>query len=73
MATPRLLTLAEAAELLGRSPETLRVQARRGSLRAQLVGKTYVVTLEEVERYRAENLGQHRGGFPAGRKRKADA
>lgn len=73
MATPRLLTLAEAGVLLGRSPDTLRRQVQRGSLRAQLVGKTYVVTSAEVERYRAENLGQHHGGHPVGRKRATDA
>jgi excisionase family DNA binding protein len=66
---PKLLTLAQAAELLGRSPETLRKQVQRGSLKAQLVGKTYVVTPAEVERYRLEHLGEHRGGFPAGQKR----
>lgn len=70
MAT-RLLTLAQAAELLGRSPDTLRRQVQRGALKAQLVGKTYVVTPSEVERYRAEHLGVHRGGFPAGRPRPA--
>jgi hypothetical protein len=67
---PKLLTLAQAGAILDRSPETLRKQAQRGSLRAILVGRTYVVTPAEVERYRRENLGRHRGGFPAGRKRK---
>jgi hypothetical protein len=52
-----ILTLAEAAELLGRSPTTLRAQAVAGRLKARLVGKTWVTTKAEVERYRRENLG----------------
>lgn len=63
----KLLTLAQAAGLLDRSPDTLRRQVLRGSLRAELIGKTYVVTPAEVERYRREHLGQHHGGFPAGK------
>ena len=54
----KLLTLAEAASRLGLSHSTLRHQVRAGRLRAQMVGKTYVVTEREVERYRAESLGR---------------
>lgn len=53
-----MLTLAQAGALLGVSPATLRSQVRNGRLRATLVGKTYVVTPREVERYRAESLGR---------------
>jgi hypothetical protein len=52
-----ILTLAEAGELLDRSPTTLRAQAAAGRLKARLVGKTYVTTRAEVERYRRESLG----------------
>lgn len=52
-----ILTLAEAAELLGRSATTLRAQAVAGRLRARLIGKTWITTRDEVERYRRENLG----------------
>jgi predicted transcriptional regulator len=52
------MTLAEAGRLLGRSPATLRNQARGGRLHARLIGKTYVVSLREVERYRVESLGR---------------
>jgi len=55
---PKMLTLAQAAEQLGLSPTTLRNQVLAGKLRAELVGKTYVVTPAEVERYRAERLGR---------------
>lgn len=55
---PKLLSLAEAAELLGVAASTMRQQARSGALRAQKVGTTYVVTPAEVERYRRENLGK---------------
>lgn len=52
------MTLAEAGPVLGLSPATLRNQARAGRLHARLMGKTWVVTPREVERYRAESLGR---------------
>lgn len=59
-----ILTLAEAGALLDRSPDTLRRQVQRGRLRARLIGKTWVTTRDEVERYRRESLGQ--AGRPRG-------
>lgn len=53
-----MLTLVEAASRLGLSPSTLRHQAQSGRLRARLIGKTYVVTEREVERYRDESRGK---------------
>ena len=53
-----MLTLAEAAVLLGRSPATLRNQVKNGHLHARLLGKTWTVTEREVERYRHESLGR---------------
>lgn len=58
-----MMTLAQAAVRLGVSPTTLRNQVLLGRLQATLYGKTYLVTAEEVERYRAETLGRH--GRPA--------
>lgn len=51
-----MLTLREAAELLGLSPVTLRVQAERGTLRARKIGRDWMVTPAEVERYREVHL-----------------
>ncbi len=53
-----ILTLAEAGELLGRSATTLRAQVKNGRLQARLIGKTWVTTRTEVERYRRDSLGQ---------------
>jgi hypothetical protein len=53
-----ILTLSEAAELLDRSPNTLRHQVSAGRLRARLIGKTWVTTTTEVERYRREQIGR---------------
>jgi excisionase family DNA binding protein len=53
-----MLTLAEAAEQLGLAASTLRHQVQVGRMRARLMGKTYVVTQGEVERYRATSLGK---------------
>jgi len=52
-----ILTLAEAGELLGIAPVTLRAQAASSRLKARLVGKTWITTRVEVERYRREHLG----------------
>lgn len=53
------LTLAEAAELLGMSADTLRRQAGAGKLRAERVatlrGPIWMTTAEAVERYRREH------------------
>ena len=67
-----LVTLAEAGTRLGVSASTLRHQIANGRLRARLVGKTYVVTPGELERYRREHLGKpgrpsHRSAPPCGR------
>ncbi|MBA2720973.1 MAG: helix-turn-helix domain-containing protein [Chloroflexi bacterium] len=67
-----MLTLSEAADELGLAASTLRHQVQAGRLRARLVGKTYVVTSREIERYRLEHLGKpgrpsHRPVPPAGR------
>lgn len=67
-----MLTLTEAADQLGLAASTLRHQVQAGRLRARLVGKTYVVSAGEVERYRREHLGKpgrpsHRPVPPAGR------
>jgi len=59
-----ILTLAEAGELLDRSPSTLRNQVKAGHLGARLIGKTWVTTRAEVDRYRREHLGKR--GRPPG-------
>jgi hypothetical protein len=53
-----IITLAEAGEILERSANTLRHQVRNGRLQARLIGKTWITTRAEVERYRRDNLGQ---------------
>ena len=60
-----MLTLTEAAALLGLTASTLRHQVQAGRLQARLIGKTYVVTAREVERYRTTSLG--RPGRPSHR------
>jgi len=49
-----MMTLSEAAERLGLSPDTLRRQAQAGRLRARKLGTLWIVSEREVERYRAE-------------------
>jgi excisionase family DNA binding protein len=57
-AMPTDYSLAQAAELLGLSPGTLNVQARRGRLRARKIGDRWIVSAAEVERYRRDVLGK---------------
>ena len=60
-----MLTLVEAASQLGLSASTLRHQVQLGRMHACLFGKTYVITDQELERYRADSLG--RPGRPSHR------
>lgn len=53
-----MMSLAQAAAKLGLSPGTLRNQALSGKLRAFKVGRDWLVTDEELERYRGESLGK---------------
>ena len=53
-----MMTLREAAEVLGVSPTTLRDQVAKGRFTAQKVGPIWVTTEAEVERYRRDSLGQ---------------
>jgi excisionase family DNA binding protein len=53
-----MLTLAEAAAELGISSATLRHQVQLGRMTARLFGKTYVITAQELQRYRATSLGK---------------
>jgi excisionase family DNA binding protein len=64
---PSLFTLAEAANSLGVSSSTLKHQAQKGVLHATLMGKTYIVTAEEIARYRREHLGKTRRLGAAGK------
>ncbi|MHB8397814.1 MAG: helix-turn-helix domain-containing protein [Candidatus Limnocylindrales bacterium] len=57
------LTLPEAATILGLSPATLRSQIRYGRLRARKLGRDWIVTRSEIERYRTASLG-HPGRRP---------
>ena len=53
-----MLTLTEAAAELGISAATLRHQVQLGRMQARLFGKTYVITADELERYRSTSLGR---------------
>jgi excisionase family DNA binding protein len=50
-------TTTEAAGLLGLRPPTVRDAVRRGRLAVERVGGRNLVTVAEIERYRAEVLG----------------
>ena len=49
------MTLKEAADRLGVTPDNLRGAIKRGALRAEKHGRDWWVTDAEVERYRREN------------------
>jgi excisionase family DNA binding protein len=56
------LTLAEAADLLEITSDTLRQAIGRGSLKAVKLGPIWTVSRAEVERYRQKHLGKRSGG-----------
>jgi excisionase family DNA binding protein len=49
------MTLKEAAQRLGLTPDTLRQQIAAGKLRAKKVGRDWTVTAQAVEKYRKEH------------------
>lgn len=52
------MTLAQAGDSLGLSPETLRSQIRFGKLKGRKFGPLWTVSRREVERYRKVSLRQ---------------
>ncbi len=54
----RVMTLAEAGALIGRSPATLYMQFRRGRLHAEMHGRQLLVRESEVHRYEREVMGK---------------
>lgn len=49
------MTVKEAAEQLGLSPTTLRIQIMKGKLKATKRGRDWHITPREVERYRQKH------------------
>ncbi len=57
------MTVAEAARKLGlSSPGSLRIQIGRGVLKAEKIGRDWLIADDEIERYRREHLGK-RGNY----------
>jgi excisionase family DNA binding protein len=52
------LTLRQAADQLGISPDTLRQGIARGAIRGRKIGTIWTVTQREVDRYRLGSLGR---------------
>lgn len=52
------MTLREAAEELGVTAGSLRVQIHNGRLRARKVGPIWTIDRRELARYRRDSLGQ---------------
>ena len=50
-----IITLKEAAERLGVTPDALRGAIARGSFKATKIGRDWVVAPAEVKRYASEN------------------
>jgi excisionase family DNA binding protein len=50
------MTLKEAAASLGITPDSLRQAIARGALKGTKLGRDWIVTEQEVARYRAEHL-----------------
>jgi excisionase family DNA binding protein len=64
------MTLTEMAAALGlKGTASIRRLILDGKIRAEKMGKTWLVPLSEVERYRVDHLGKR--GFPKGKSRKA--
>jgi excisionase family DNA binding protein len=53
-----MLTVTEAAERLGLSRSTVLNQIRAGAIRSERIGRLWVISEDEVERYRREHRGR---------------
>jgi excisionase family DNA binding protein len=53
-----LLTVTEAAERLGLSRSTVLNQIRAGAIRSERIGRLWVISEDEVERYGREHRGR---------------
>jgi hypothetical protein len=51
----KIMTLSQAGAILGLSPVTLRIQAEKGVLRAEKLGRDWIVTNGEVQRYATDH------------------
>lgn len=60
-----VLTLTQAAEQSGLSPNTLRAQIKSGVLPAMLAGKTYLVTANDLATYVETHKGRHGVASPS--------
>lgn len=58
-----VLTITQAAERIGVSPDTLQSQIRRGKIAAERFGRQWMIEANELQRYREEVQGKH--GFAA--------
>ena len=61
----RVLTLTEAADLIGRSVQTLYGQIRRGKLQAEKHGGVYLILESEIRRYEREVMGRQGSASPS--------
>jgi excisionase family DNA binding protein len=69
MSGRQMMTLAEAADRLGLHPSTLRHQIRRGAISAEKIGRDWMVSADEIERYRRENRRRERQQIAADERR----
>ena len=53
-----MMTLPEAAALLGLAPSTLRHQIKNGKLAARKVSRDWYITAAEIERYRRDHRAE---------------
>lgn len=54
----KIYSLGEAAEQLGITQQTLRIQAKAGKIKARKIGTVWVVDEPAIEAYRATSLGR---------------
>ena len=50
-----MITLQEAARVLGMNPGTLRVQIHNGKLKARKIGPIWTISRQELDRYQRES------------------
>lgn len=62
--TDKLLTTAQAAEIIGVSADTVKKYCQRGSIKALKIGWSWMIIPEELKKYqktKGQNVGRPKG------------
>ena len=57
--TDKMMTCAEAAKFLGLATDSVKKYCQKGTIEGLKFGRMWMISRNEVKRYKKENLGNH--------------